>query len=172
MHTQWNQYKRFKGMDVFCSPPEWNSVTTDGSQATLLELVPYSYAASNIKRSAFEHVYAMYFSKLCLVLKSPFDTFWQVLESGLNLHMLQFGMQNGEAVWDMGESVCACAMFVLAPDNFVCMVLFSISGLYSVRGVGNSDKMPREKKAEEDCCSNYLNLNVSVHNFWSQILRL
>ena len=65
--------------------------------------------------------------------------------------MLQISMQTGEAISAMGESFCACAMSLLVRlgiRQFCLHGSFSISGLYSVRGVGNSAKMLSERMSK------------------------
>lgn len=111
----------------------------------------------------------MQFAKLCLVLESHFDMCSDRHSRVDRIYIaLQTSMQTGEAISDMGESVCACAVsFLVRLDvrQFCLYGSFSINGLYSVHGVGNSAKMPSEKNVEEDCCSNSLNLSIWVHNF-------
>jgi len=94
----------------------------------------------------------MQFAKLCLVLESHFDMCSDRHSRFDKIYIvLQISMQTGEAISDMEESVCACAMSLLVRlgiRQFCLHGSFSISGLYSVRGVGNSAKMPSERMSK------------------------
>ena len=90
--------------------------------------------------------------RLCLVLESHFDMCSDSHSRVDRIYIvLQISMQTAEAISDMGESVCACAISLLVRlgiRQFCLHGSFSISGLYSVRGVGNSAKMPKERMSK------------------------
>jgi len=108
----------------------------------------------------------MQFAPLCLVLESHFDM-CSDRHSRLDriYTVLQISMQTGEAISDTGESVCACAMSLLVHlgiRRFCLHGSFSISGLCSVRGVGNSAKMPSERMSKRTAV---LIPSISAHRY-------
>lgn len=141
------QWRYFQGMDVLAGHLNGSRRPQFGELSRVQFVLPRTLNADLLNARTLCSL------PLCLILESHFDICPdRHLRVDRIYIVLQIRTQTGEAIADMGESVCACEMSLLVRRlgirQFCLHGSFSISGLYSVRGVGNSAKMPSERMSK------------------------